>query len=189
MLYFVDALRFLVGTLLGLYFIAVICRFLFQLLRVDFRNPIVAAIIAITDPPLRVFRSIIPGVYGVDLALLVLILVIGFLRYYLPSLLDGYDANGIGILVYSLGEALDIACWILLIAIFGSAILSWIAPHSYHPAARILGDVSEPVLRPFRRLLPNPGGLDLSPILALLAINLAQRLVVRAIHDFGLSLL
>ena len=75
------------------------------------------------------------------------------------------------------------------IPIFGSAILSWIAPQSYHPAARILNGISDPVLRPFRRLMPNLGGLDISPIFAILAISLAQRLIVNPLLDFSRTLL
>ncbi|MYH90655.1 MAG: YggT family protein, partial [Gammaproteobacteria bacterium] len=93
------------------------------------------------------------------------------------------------LLLYAVGESINIACWILLIAIFGSAILSWIAPRTYHPAARILGEISDPVLLPFRRLMPNLGGLDISPIFAILAIGLVQRLVVNPLMDLSRSLI
>ncbi len=189
MSYFQDAISLLVEVLLGLFLIAVICRFLFQSLRVDFRNPIVGSVIHVTNPVLGVFRRFIPGLYGFDLALGCLILVVAFLKYFLLFTLAGYDVQVLGMLIYALGKSINITCWILLIAIFGSAILSWIAPRSFHPAAKVLEDVSAPVLLPFRRLMPNLGGLDISPIFAILGISLVQRLVVEPMLDLSRSLM
>lgn len=187
--YFQDALGLLVEVLLGLYLVAVILRFLFQLLRVDFRNPITATVVRITNPPLRLLHRFIPGLFGFDLATVVLVLVVAYLKYFLLVSFAGLQVSVSALLVYSAGESINTACWILLISIFGSAILSWIAPHSYHPAARILGDLSNPLLLPFRRFMPNLGGLDLSPIFAILAISLVQRLVVNPLMDFGHTLI
>ena len=187
--YFQDALGMLVEVLLGLYLVAVILRFLFQVLRADFRNPIAAAIIRVTSPPLRFLRRFIPGLYGFDLSPLFLILVVAFAKYFLLVSIAGLQVSVSALLVYAVGESINTACWILLIAIFASAILSWIAPGSYHPAARILGDISDPVLLPFRRLMPNLGGLDISPIFAILAISLVQRLVVNPLLDLSRTLI
>ncbi len=186
--YVQDALGMIVEVLLGLFLVAVILRFLFQLLRVDFRNPVAGAIVRVTNPPLKILRRFIPGLYGIDLASVVLILLVAALKTFLLLSIAGYQANPGGLFVYGLAEALNITCWILLIAIFGAAILSWIAPHSHHPAARLLYGISDPVLRPFRRLVPNLGGLDISPIFAILAINLAQRLVVNPLFDWSRTL-
>ena len=186
--YIQDAFGMVVEVLLGLFLVLAILRFLFQLLRVDFRNPVANAIVMITNPPLRILRRFIPGLYGIDLASVVLILLVAFVKTYLLLFIAGYSANPAGLLVYATAESLNIICWVLMIAIFGSAILSWIAPHSHHPAARILNGVSEPALRPFRRLMPNLGGLDISPIFALLAINLVQRLLVNPLFDWSRSL-
>ena len=189
MTYLQDALGMIVEVLLGLFLVLVILRFLFQLLRVDFRNPIANAIVKITNPPLRILRRFIPGLYGIDLASIVLILLIAFLKTFLLLAISGIQVNPTGLLVYALAESLNVICWALLIAIFASAILSWIAPRSHHPAARIINGISDPALQPFRRLMPNLGGLDLSPIFALLAINLVQRLVVNPLFDWSRTLI
>ena len=90
-----------------------------------------------------------------------------------------------GVLILTLGESLNTAAWILIIAILASAVLSWVAPNNYHPAARLVNGVSEPMLRPFRRIIPAMQGIDLSPILALLALNLIIRLAVHPLMDLG----
>ena len=184
--YLQDALTLIIEVLLGLFLIAVILRFLFQLMRVDFRNPIAQTIVTVTNPLLKPLRRFVPGLYGIDLASVLLILIVAVAKFILLTLVAGYALPGAGAIGLSvLAEVLNLVCWILLIAIFVRAIISWVAPNSYHPAIRILDGLSEPVLAPIRRLLPSMGGLDLSPIFAILAINLVQRLVVAPLYDYA----
>ena len=183
--YVQDALSVVIEVLVGLYLIAVILRFLFQLFRVDFHNPISQTIVKVTNPPLRILRRFIPGLYGIDIASIVLILIVGFIKLFLLTSIAGLKIAPAAILVLSVAEILNIICWTLLIVIIVRAILSWVAPRSYHPAIRIMDGLSEPLLAPFRKLLPNMGGLDLSPIFAILAINLVQRLLVNPLYDFS----
>ena len=187
--YLQNALSLIVDTILGLYLITVILRFLFQLFRVDFNNPISQSIFLITKPPLVFFRRFIPGLFGIDLAGILLILVISSLKVALLALISGYKVAPVGLFLLSLGEAINITIWILLISIIASAIISWIAPTSFHPAIRIVTGISMPVLRPFRRFLPNLQGIDFSPILAILALNLCQMLVSYPLMDYGRALL
>jgi len=187
--YIQDAGTLVIEVLIGLFLIAAILRFLFQLLRVDFRNPISQTVVTVTNPPLKVLRRFIPGLYGIDLASVVLILAVAILKLYLLALVSGYAPPSGFILVTAIAEILNIICWILLIAIFVRAIVSWVAPRSQHPAIRILDDLSDPLLAPIRRLLPSMGGLDLSPIFAILAINLVQRLLVAPLFDFARTLI
>lgn len=186
--YIQDASSLVIEVLLGLFLVAAILRFLFQLFRLDFRNPIFQAIVTVTNPPLKILRRFIPGLYGIDVASLVLILLTAILKLYLLSAVAGITPSLGGIVVAALAEALNITCWILLIAIFASAILSWVAPRSYHPAISMVNELSQPVLSPFRRLLPAMGGLDLTPIFAILAINLVQRLLVSPLFDYARQL-
>ena len=187
--YVQDALSVTIEVLVGLYLVAVILRFLFQLFRVDFHNPISQTIVKVTNPPLRLLRRFIPGLYGIDIASVVLILIVGFIKLFLLTSISGVRISPAAIFVLSVAEILNIICWTLLIAIVVRAILSWVAPRSYHPAIRILDGLSEPLLAPFRKLIPSMGGLDLSPIFAILAINLIQRLLVNPLFDFSRQLL
>ncbi|WP_424946565.1 YggT family protein [Candidatus Spongiihabitans sp.] len=185
--YLQNALNFVIETIVGLYLTAVILRFLFQLLQVDFRNPISRFIIIATSPPLKILRRFIPGLYGMDLSVVALILIIGLIKTGLLLALSGYPFNIPGTLVITLAEVLNTIAWTFIIVIIGSAILSWVAPVSQHPVAHLINSMSHPLIRPFRKILPPIQGLDLSPLLALLALNLIQRLVILPITDFGRS--
>ena len=187
--YLNNALASLIETIVGLYLIAVILRFLFQLLRVDFRNPLVQAVIIVTNPPLRLLRKFVPGLYGIDLTVVVLIVLVGLIKLALPLLVAGYSFRWGGALVLSMVYSMDTITWVFLIAILARVVLSWVAPRSHHPAAHIVAELSEPLLAPFRRLLPPFGGLDFSPIVALLALRMVQQLALAPLVNLGASLL
>ena len=187
--YIQNALTFTTETLIGLYLIAIILRFLFQLFRVDFRNPISQTIVTVTNPPLKFLRRFIPGVYGIDMASVVLMLFVAMIKTAILLSLSAFPINLPGVFVLSLSEVLSQIIWIMLIAIIISAILSWVAPTTQHPAARLVSDISQPVLRPFRRLLPAMGGIDITPIFAFLALRLGLTLLVAPLTDLGRQLL
>ncbi|NKB64669.1 MAG: YggT family protein [Gammaproteobacteria bacterium] len=187
--YVQNALGFTIETIFGLFLIAAILRFLFELPGVDSRNPIAQTVFVATNYPLKILRPFIPGLYGINLASVLLIIIISFLKYGLLIIVSGYPFHFTGVLVIGIGEAINTTTWIFLIAIIVQAILSWVAPSSYHPIIAALRGLSEPVLSLFRRFLPNLQGLDLSPILAILAINLIQNLVAYPIIDFGKALM
>ncbi len=189
MSYFQPALISAVQTMLGLYLVAVILRFLLHLLRAELRNPVVQMLVLITNPPLRVLWKFIPAWRGVDLAAVALIVLLGMLKLAAPLLLIGAPLRWHGLLILSLANSLDTVLWVFLFAVLIRVVLSWVAPHSYHPAARVVVSLSEPVLAPFRRLLPPLGGLDLSPILTFLSLRLVQQLLLSPLADWGVSLL
>ncbi len=163
-----------IEVILGLFLLALVLRFLFQLLRVEFRNPICQAIVQVTNPVLLPLRRFIPGLWGIDMASVVMILVVGAVKFFALATVGGYQVGPIQALFYGLTETLNVICWVILIAILGSVIVSWVAPHSHHPAIQILNGMSRPVLAPIRRIIPSIGGLDITPIFALLAIQLIQ---------------
>ena len=179
----------LIQTVIGLYVIAVILRFLFELLRVDFRNPLAQMIVAVTNPPLRVMRRFIPGLYGIDLSAVALIWILELVKLAAPLMLAGYPFGWSGALVLSLAEGLNSVVWVFLLAVLASVVVSWVAPRSAHPAVRIVDDLSRPVMMPFRRLLPPIGGLDFSPIATLFALRLAQQFLLSPLAEFGARLL
>ncbi len=185
--YIQNALSFIIETIVGLYLTVVILRFLFQLLQVDFRNPVSRFIITATNPPLKILRRYIPGMYGIDLSSVALILIIGLIKTGLLLTLSGYPFNIPGALMITIAEVLTTITWTLIIVILGSAILSWVAPVSQHPVVHLINSMSNPLIRPFRKILPPIQGIDLSPLLALLALNLIQRLVIQPITDLGRS--
>ena len=165
-----------------------VVRVLAEQFGVSYHNRVVRFVAAITEPTLRIFRRFVPRLYGFDLAGVVAIWFLATLKIVLRLWGAGYQINWFGAVVVGFGDALNSVVWILLAAILVGVVLSWVAPRSQHPAVYLVLALSEPVMRPFRRLLPTPGGLDFSPLLALLAMNFIQKLLVAPILNFGYGL-
>lgn len=176
--YFTNPLEFVIGTLFSLYVLVLMLRFLLAWVRADFYNPVSQFLVKITNPVLIPLRRIIPPLGGVDMASVVLMLVVQMLGIALILLLRG---GGIGVqaLVFiSLAELVDLLFKVFIYGILIQAILSWVNPGTYNPAVSLLHALTEPVLRPVRRVLPPISGMDLSPLLAILALEVVRRLVV-----------
>lgn len=187
--YFTQAGTFLIETLFGLYISAVLLRFLFQLVRADFYNPFSQFLVKVTNPPLLPLRRLIPGWGGIDLASVVLLLGLQILKILLVVLLYGRSATPAGLALLAVAQLLELVIWIFLIAILVRVLLSWVAPYSRHPLTDLLISLTEPLMRPARRLIPTIAGLDLSPILVLVLLQLALMLLVQPLADLGLVLL
>lgn len=176
---FVIAAIFLVRTLFSLYIIAILLRFLLQIARADFYNPLSQAIVKITDPALRPLRRVIPGIGGIDLSSLVLALIAQIAAICLVYLLLGQSVpNFLMVLLWACVGLAAMVLKIYFFALIVVIILSWIAPHSYNPGATLVQQLTEPIMRPARNLIPPIGGLDLSPIFIFIAINLIEILVI-----------
>ena len=187
--YFQNAGTLIVETVFSILILFMLLRFMFQLFRADFRNPISQAIVKVTNPFLAPFRRVIPGLYGIDLAAVVLIIILGLLKMWILLALQGYQINFSAMFVLSLADTLNTVIWIFIIAVLASVIASWVARGSYHPVLGLIYSLSEPISAPFGRILPTMGGLDFSPILTLLVLQLAQGLIVHPLTDFGRSLI
>jgi len=175
-----TAAIYILETLGSLYLLIVLLRFVLQLVRADFYNPLSQFTVKATQPLLRPLRRIIPGFGGVDLASLVLAILVQLVMMGLTMLLAyGTTGNPLQLLVWSLIGVTSLFLKIFFFALIISVILSWVAPGSYNPGAQLVNQLCEPLLAPFRKLLPNLGGLDISPIFAFIAINLIDMLVVK----------
>ncbi|MBV2205423.1 MAG: YggT family protein, partial [Pseudomonas sp.] len=162
-----QALILIIQTLGSLYLLIVLLRFILQLVRADFYNPLSQFIVKATHPLLRPMRRVIPSMGTLDLSSLLLALIVQIVLMAAILLVAyGTTGNPLLLLIWALigitGLFLNIFFWALII----SVILSWVAPGSHNPGAQLVGQLCEPVLAPFRRLLPNLGGLDISPIFA-----------------------
>ncbi|ERI52310.1 YggT family protein [Pseudomonas sp. AOB-7] len=177
---FIEALIYIIQTLGSLYLLIVLLRFILQLVRADFYNPLSQFIVKATQPLLTPLRRVIPGIAGLDLASLVLAILVQLLLMLVTLTLMGYNAGGflLQLLVWSVIGVTSLFLKVFFFALIVSVILSWVAPGSYNPGAQLVNQICEPVLAPFRKLLPNLGGLDISPIFAFIAINLVDRFVI-----------
>ena len=155
-------------------------RFILQLVRADFYNPLSQFIVRATQPLLRPMRRFIPSLLGLDMSSLLLAILIQLLLMIVTLTLMGYGVGGflVQLLIWSILSVTSLFLKVFFFALIVSVILSWVAPHSYNPAAQLVNQLCEPLLAPFRRLLPNLGGLDISPIFAFIAINLIDRFVL-----------
>ena len=186
-----QALVFLVDILLGLYILAVLLRFLFQFVRADFYNPFSQALVIITNPTLAPLRRLIPGLYGIDLAAVVLLLVLQCLKNFIIWLIQGAQPKVMGLVVVSAAELFQLTLWVFIIAIFARVILSWVSPHAVYrnPMVGLLNNLTDPLLRPARQMIPPMGGLDLSPIAVFILLYLTIILLVRPLLALGYGLL
>jgi YggT family protein len=166
---------YLVQTLASLYLLMLLLRFILQLVRADFYNPISQFIVKATNPVVIPLRRIIPGLGGIDVATLVLALVVQMATITLLMLVSGNGfPNPLWIVPWSLIGIIGLLVYTYFFALLAMIILSWVAAGSNHPALRLLHQLTEPVMAPFRRLVPPIGGLDLSPILVFILINVIQ---------------
>lgn len=170
-----EILSYLIQTLLTLALLAIVLRFLLQLARADFYNPISQFLARLTNPLVLPLRRVVPSLGGLDLSSLLLALVLQMAAIVALLALNGVGPPNIGLLlVWSVLGVVGLVVNIYFFALLAMIILSWIAPTSRHPALLLLFQLTEPVMAPFRKMLPNMGGLDFSPILVFILINIIQ---------------
>lgn len=177
-----EIASYIISSFGALFLTLVVLRFLLQLFRANYYNPISKAIVKITNPLLIPLRKIIPGFFGIDFAGIVLALVIQALILQLICLLVGVGL--INPLVLLLWSALGVFALLLTLYYWGILIMiiaSWIAPHSGHPALTLLQEIIEPVMAPFRKILPSMGGLDLSPMIVLMVLHVLKNYLMPAL--------
>ncbi len=173
-----DALKFIIKTLLSLLVTIFLLRVLLPLCRADARNPLSQAIIKLTNPLVLPLRRILPPFKRIDTASLVALFAMQLCSTAAVWLLSGYGLNAPGALLYAAArELLSVVLQFYFFVILINALLSWVAPGTYSPAASILHNLCAPVIRPFQRLIPPIAGLDLSALFALIAIKALQILL------------
>lgn len=175
-----EALIYILQTLGQLYLMVALLRFIAQLVRADFYNPLCQFTVKATQPLLAPLRRIIPSVAGIDLAGLVLVLLLQFVLIAVVLSLAGVSVVQIlpSVLAWTFISVASLFLKIFFYALIISVILSWVAPGSSNPGAQLTYQICEPLLAQIRKLLPDLGGIDISPIFAFIAINLIERFVL-----------
>lgn len=166
-----NLLAIIVGELLSLALFVVLMRLLLQLVRADFRNPICQAIVRLTNPLVIPLRRILPPIRKLDTATVVAVAIIAFILVAVGFAFQSFPTDA---LLWIQQVVLTIAyavLWIYFWAIIVYALLSLVAPGGYSPLQSVLASLCEPVLGPFRRIIPGVAGIDLSPLWACLAIQ------------------
>jgi YggT family protein len=181
--YFINPAVFLVDTVFSLYLFAVLLRFLLQWVDADYYNPVCQFLVKVTHPPLRLLRRVIPSVGRVDTAALVLMLALQMLAGYIQFLLQGVDITLASLSVWSVMQLVELVLNVLFFAIMASVLLSWLGNRSRNPGISLINSLAEPLMAPVRRWFPPIGGLDLSPMIPLILIEVAKMMVLPPLHQ------
>lgn len=168
-----NTLYLVIKTLGGFYAYIVLLRFLLQVTHADFYNPISQSVAKFTSAPIAPFRRLLPKVAGIDFSALVLGYLVYVVMFLLILLISG-QMNIVALLVIALANTAYALLNIIFWASVGSVIISWIAPNSHHPAPQLILQLTEPLFKLVRKVIPPIAGLDLSPIFIFLAIQIIQ---------------
>lgn len=182
-----QATLFLIQTAFGIYAAVVLLRLLFQAMDVDFRNPLSQFVYKATQPLVAPLRRVLPWRARVEPALVVLLLLVQLLEVYALSAVRGYVPGLIGALLMAIAQALALLTLTLSAVLIVRAIASWVvaAGGGYNPMLRLLDELTEPLLAPLRRVIPPTGGFDWSVLIALVAIQLLNILLVQPLIVFA----
>ena len=166
-----GALIYLISTLTDLYVTAILLRLLLQWVRADFYNPLSQFLVKATNPVLVPARRLIPSIGKLDTASVVVMLLLELLQLVLISLLSQTDFGFQFLLLFAVRKLLIALLLTYFVLIIARVITSWVANQSRHPLIPLIYQLTEPVLRPINKLLPKMGGVDLSPLFALIALR------------------
>jgi len=167
---------FVLDSVCGFLTLALLVRFAMQWARAPFRNPLGQFIVAITDWMVRPVRRLVPGLFGLDTASLLLawlcqVVYQGTALGFSGVLSAVSLAPTLVVALLALLEVAKIGLYLLIGAVIVSAVFSWVNP--YAPLAEVFNTLTRPLLRPFRRVIPPVGGVDLSPLALLLVLQIA----------------
>jgi len=183
--YMTDPIIFLIDTLLSLYILAVLLRFLLQWCGADFYNPISQFLVKVTHPPLRILRRFVPSIGKIDTSSLILVFSLQMLADFSILMLKGVTINIGALTILSITQLVSLLINVFIFAVFARAILSWLNPGTFNAASSILATLTEPLLDICRKVIPDLGGIDLSPLAALLLLQLAKMVILPPLHELA----
>lgn len=184
--YFTQAGVYLIEIIFGLYILALLLRYLLARVRADFYNPLSQFLVKATNPVLKPLRRIIPGYLGVDWPSIILLFFFQAVEITLIALVSaGRIPAPAGLFVLTLAYLLKTVIYVHMFVILIQIVISWINPGAYNPITVLMYQLSEPILKPARRLIPPAGGFDWSPLVVLIIMNLMIILLVSPLMDIG----
>ena len=158
---------YLIDAIFSFYITIIILRFLMQLFRADFYNPLSQFIVKITNPVLKPLRRIVPGLGGIDISSLLFAFVVAMIKisvvYSIPSFA--------GLVLITIRELLISTLYLFIGMILIRVVISWVSPGLQNPIMSVIYQLSEPIMAPVRRIIPPIGGLDLSTLILLLGLQ------------------
>ena len=167
----ISALKFVIQAFATLFLLILLLRFWMPWFRADFRNPIAQGILRLTSPLVIPIRRVVPPIGRLDTATVIIAFVIQYLTIWIILALKSLAKGITPIALTSIIDLGMLSLRLFIVAIIIRIVLAWVAPHTYNPATAIIGTIAEPLLRPFRRFVPPLGGIDISPIFALILFS------------------
>ncbi len=181
--YISDPIIFLLDTVFSFYILAVVIRFLLQWVGGDFYNPISQFLVKITHPPLRFLRRYIPAVGRIDTSSIVFIIGLQMFSDLITLTLKGIPFSFAALILLSISQLISLLINVFVFAVFARALLSWVNPGTFNAASNLLYSITEPLLAACRRMIPNIGGIDLSPLIVLIGLQLAKMLIIPPLQE------
>lgn len=176
--YLTHPLAFLIKTLFGVYVTLLFLRFLLAWVRLDPRNRLHQFVLSLTAPAVMPWRRFLPTWRRMDLSPLLVAWLVKTAELGILGLLFGLGAHALLAPVWAIADLIALLISIFLFAVVIRALLSWLNPDPYNPATELLDSLTEPLLLPARRRLPNYQGIDLSPMVVALTLILLQMLLL-----------
>lgn len=184
-----NGLIFLVQIIFELYIIVIMLRVILQWAGVHYFNPVTQLVVKLTNPVLKPLRRIIPAWHGIDFAALILLLALELIKLLIIVWLQvGNLPNIIGLIVWGFADLLNILLNFYFWAIIIAAVISLLGQGQFTSIAEALHLITEPLLRPFRRLIPPVAGFDLSPIPVIIILKIIDIIFVNMLVNVGIGL-
>ena len=180
----IAAFDFIIRIVLDFYITVLLLRLILQQVRADFYNPISQAIVNVSNPLVRPLRMVIPGYAGIDIATLLLIFLIEAMKLFLLGLIYVMPELP-GFLLFMLAEIGRLTVQLFTFTIIIKVILSWLVTSYGNPAIAILWQLTNPILNLTRRICPPVGGIDISPMLAIIFLQLIQILFIGTLFRYA----
>jgi len=183
--YLTDPAIFLIDTLSSLYILAVVLRFLLQWCGADYYNPIAQFLVKATHPPLRFLRRFVPPIGKIDTSSIVLALGLQMLTDFSILMLKSFSVSVGALTILSITQLITLLINVFIFSVFARALLSWLNPGTFSAATSILYSLTEPLLGTCRKFIPDLGGVDISPLVVLLFLQLAKMIVLPPLHELA----
>jgi YggT family protein len=168
---------FLIEAVFSLYIAAVVIRLLLGFARANFHNPLSQFLVTITNPVLVPMRRFIPSVAAVDTSAVVLAFVLTAIKLGLIKVLVSGGLHFPSLLIQAVGELLITIIWIYIVALIIQAVISWVGNAQHNPIIPLINSLTSPIVRPLRKVIPLIGMMDLSPLVAILGLNVLLMIV------------
>lgn len=180
---------FLIQTVFQFYLVILILYTLLRASRAHYINPVVQFLIRFSEPLIKPLRRIIPETGKIDWAACLLIFLVQFLEVILLMLLSNFSANIIGLLAYTVVAILKLIVNIYFFAIIVFALLSWLQSAGNNPMSHVLFYLTEPLLKLVRDRMPTISGIDLSPLIVLLLLQLMNIVILNPLLSMAVGLM